>query len=400
MFVWSFSHHPLPVLLLILSGGSAVYHGLMRSRVPDVPWYLLLGILFGPVGHMVRVGMNTASFSSMLDMSALFVLFEGGRGLPLAQLKSVWTSVAALASMGVLITVTAMALAVHFVLGIPTPLAILLGVLLANTDPASVIPIMNRMNLPSTLRTTVEAESAFNDVVSAVLMGVATAYIGRSGQSHAWIGLTLHALAGVALAIMIGGLAGVLGAYLVTKMAKGQPFVVYIAFPGVIWGLSHVLAFSIYLAAFIAGLTWRHRSHASPDEQWIASVGVIARVMIFVGLGMAFPIEAIRQWGLVGLGLALILIFGSRPLAVVGALGWLRRWQPNQLALMMWVRESGVISAALAARAAAQFPRWSTEILATVFVAIIVTVAVQAPTTPWIAKHLHVQELPIFHEPT
>lgn len=381
----------------MLSGGAIIYHRLVGSHLPDVPWYLLLGVLIGPVAHVVRVGMNTASFDFILQMGALFVLFEGGRGLPLVALKAVWSSVASLASLGVLISVAVMALVAHFVFGLPSPLGMMLGILLANTDPASVIPIMNTLNLPRTIRTTMEAESAFNDVVSAVFIGVATAYIIPSQTPHTLIYVTLAALASVALALVIGGLTGKLGSYLM--MITAQPlFAVYMAVPILIWGLSQAFSFNIYLAAFVAGLLWSRRAPIALDAQWVASVGAIARIMVFMGLGLSVPMATFRARGMMGLGLALILIFVSRPLAVMGALSWLRRWTPRQLALMMWVRESGVISAALAIHVAAQFPRWRAEILAPVFVSILITVAVQAPTTSWVVRRLGLHEPPMSPE--
>ena len=375
----------------MLTGGSIIYHRLAGSHLPDVPWYLLLGVLIGPVGHVVRVGMNTASFDFLLQLGALFVLFEGGRGLPLTALKSVWSSVASLASLGVLISVAVMALVSHFVLHLPSPLGIMLGILLANTDPASVIPIMNTLNLPGAIRTTVEAESAFNDVVSAVLIGVATTYIIPSAAPRSIIHVTLAVLTSIGLALVVGGLAGRIGSYLM-RITTQPFFVIYMVVPVVIWGMSHLLSLNIYLAAFVAGLLWSRRGGVALDVQWVASVGAIARMMVFIGLGMSLPMVTLRERGLMGLALALILIFVSRPLTVMGALRWLRRWTPRQLALMMWVRESGVISAALAVHVAKQFPEWRAEILAPVFVAILITVGVQAPTTSWVARRLGFKE--------
>lgn len=374
----------------MLSGGAIVYHRLSGTHLPDVPWYLVLGVLIGPVGHVVRVGMNTASFAFILQMGALFVLFEGGRGLPLPELKSVWSSVASLASLGVLISVAVIAVAAHVLLGFPWPLGIMLGILLANTDPASVIPIMNTLRLPGLIRATVEAESAFNDVVSAVLIGVATSYMLPSRTSHALVHVTFMALASVVLALVVGGVAARLGSFVMRRTAI-KPFHACLALPFAVWGLSQVLPYNIYLAAFLAGLMWCHRRPGEVDAQWIGSVGAIARMMVFMGLGMVLPMATLRERGMMGVGIALILIFVSRPVAVLGALSWLRRWRVREMALMMWVRESGVISAALAIRVAAQFPRWRAEILAPVFAAILITVALQAPTTSWVARRLGVE---------
>ena len=80
---------------------------------------------------------------------------------------------------GVLITAVIVALVVWPVFGVAFPVALLIGAVLAATDPAILIPLFDRLKLRPKVSQTVIAESAFNDVTGTVLtltlVGVAEA---------------------------------------------------------------------------------------------------------------------------------------------------------------------------------------------------------------------------------
>jgi cell volume regulation protein A len=84
-------------------------------------------------------------------------------------LRGVAMSLGALVLPGVVITALVTGAAAHLAFGLPWTEAILLGAVLAPTDPAILIPLFLGGRLSRKLAQTVIAESAFNDPTGAVL---------------------------------------------------------------------------------------------------------------------------------------------------------------------------------------------------------------------------------------
>jgi cell volume regulation protein A len=74
-----------------------------------------------------------------------------------------------LALPGVLITTVIVALVVAPVFGVPFPVALMIGAVLASTDPAILIPLFDRLNIRPKVSQTLISESGFNDTTGAVL---------------------------------------------------------------------------------------------------------------------------------------------------------------------------------------------------------------------------------------
>ena len=77
---------------------------------------------------------------------------------------------AALATIGVAVSVGVMALAGHYLLGLPWELAILLGAVTSPTDAAAVFSVLRVVPLPKRLQGALEAESGLNDAPTVVLV--------------------------------------------------------------------------------------------------------------------------------------------------------------------------------------------------------------------------------------
>ena len=90
-------------------------------------------------------------------------------------------------------------------------------------------------------------------------------------------------------------------------------------------------------------------------------------------------------------------MFVGRP-ATVFVSTWLdrnARWTFNERLFMCWTRETGVIPAALAGMLLALDAPGAEAIAAITFIAILMTILIQAPTTRWLANRLGVLEKPI-----
>ena len=107
----------------------------------------------------------------------------------------------------------------------------------------------------------------------------------------------------------------------------------------------------------------------------------------------------IRRLGrLAGPGLLVVgvLVLVARPLAVLASTLPDRgaSWRWRELALFSWTRETGVVPGALSVVLLSEGVPGAPVVAAVTGLAILVTVLVQATTTPWLARRLGLVAMP------
>ncbi len=97
------------------------------------------------------------------------LIFEAALFLSWKELKKVMPPVLLIASVGLILSAIVTGLGMYWIMGWPPMAAAIFGVLIAATDPVSVIATFKEAGVKGTLRMLVESESLFNDGVAAVL---------------------------------------------------------------------------------------------------------------------------------------------------------------------------------------------------------------------------------------
>ncbi|WP_367160908.1 sodium:proton antiporter [Kozakia baliensis] len=131
---------------------------------------------------------------ALLNIVLSFLLFAASLQVDLEQLWARKFSVLTLALIGTLLAVALFSVSMWFVfplLGINMPFVwcVVLGAVLAPTDPVSVVGMLRRMGLPAPLQAIFTGESLFNDGIGVLAFGVALDFItgqGASGGSVFW----------------------------------------------------------------------------------------------------------------------------------------------------------------------------------------------------------------------
>jgi CPA1 family monovalent cation:H+ antiporter len=143
----------------------------MLAADPFIPSYDLQAISRSLLG---TINLPQTLLNSVLS----FLLFAGALQVDLGQLWARKLSVTALALVGTLLAVALFGGSMWLVfplLGPAVPLVwcIVLGAILAPTDPVSVVGMLRRIGLPGPLQAVFAGESLFNDGVGVVVFGVA-----------------------------------------------------------------------------------------------------------------------------------------------------------------------------------------------------------------------------------
>ncbi len=119
------------------------------------------------------------------------LIFEAAFFLHWPELRRDFWVITALASVGVVLSAALTAAGMHYLAGWQWIGALVFGVLIAATDPVSVIATFKESGLHGRLRMLVEAESLFNDGTAAVLFAVVIAIAAGGGVTAGFVGLAL-----------------------------------------------------------------------------------------------------------------------------------------------------------------------------------------------------------------
>jgi cell volume regulation protein A len=391
------------IVLLVLIFGLGMLFGKAANwlKLPDVAMFLVAGMIAGQAFHWIYEPSTSFTNQFILVIGSALILFDGGRNIKLTGLRQVWLTVGMLSIPGVIITCVAVAAASHFLLDLPWLYALLLGAIIASTDPATLIPVFKQVKIRTKVRETVESESAFNDATASILTFSLIAIILGTKEVSLLSGtldFVKTALGGLLLGAVIGYVMTFLTAHLKLGMLRDYATIAMVVTSLGAYMAGEVLGVSGFMATFTAGLIWGNAGTFKLDmedkrhemEHFSENITVIMRMLIFILLGsqVNFPVILEHCW--TSLGVIFVFVFIARPLTVL-ICTWPDRkakWKWNEIIFMFWVRETGVIPAALCGMVAGMGIAHSDLIASVTFMAVLITILIQASTTAFVAKKL------------
>jgi cell volume regulation protein A len=371
-------------------------------RVPEIVLLLGAGALLGPsVVDAVDVPLDSLGAQLVFTLGVSSILFYGGLNLSVPVLRRVWVSLGLLALPGVAITSVVTGAAAAGAFGLPFEQGLLIGAVLAPTDPAILIPLFVGSRLRARVVQTVVAESALNDAAGAVLaLALAGALV--SGEESV-TGPAWDFVGQLALGSAVGVVAGVLLAITISSRRVGvwrdSSAIAALAVVAVSYVSLDFAGGSGYLGAFLAGLVVgnmemlglaMHEDHRRDLEIGSRNLTDLVTIFVFVIVGANLPFAALGDELLPALTVVAVLLLVARPLTVAACMLPDRRsrWSRAELAFVCWTRETGVVPAALVGVLAAGGVPNEDLLASVVALAIVVTLLVQALPAPWLAQRL------------
>ncbi len=397
----------------LISGGVVLAIGTLtgllaqKIKIPDVALFLIVGMLIGPeVSGLINIKADSALNQIILLFGASYILFDGGASLRFEVLKQVWITIVVIATLGVLITAAITGLAAHLVLGLPWIVALLMGAALASTDPATLVPIFRQVKIRDRVAQTVMSESAFNDAMGAIVtFGVLAVAMGTGEFSLA--SSLFDLLKQSFIGIVAGGVLGYLAALLIAHerwsfLKEYAPVVTLVAVVGTYFAADGLQA-SGFMAVFVFGIVIGNKDafgfKMQPHEQqklddYVMTTAFIMRLFIFILLGAQVDFHLMGQFWFGGVIIVTLFMLVARPVTVFLCAMPDRRakWSFNEMLFMCWTRETGVIPAALAGLLLGMKAPGADVIASVTFIAILMTILIQAPTTKWLGQRLGLME--------
>jgi cell volume regulation protein A len=395
--------HTLLSCGLILAIGTLTGLLAQKIRVPDVAVFLVVGMAIGPQAlGVIDIKADSALNQIILLFGASYILFDGGASLHFQVLKRVWITIVVISTVGVLITAVITGMAAHYILGIPLSVALLLGATLSSTDPATLVPIFRQVPIRDRVAQTVMSESAFNDAMGAIVtFGVLSVAMGNEQFSFAssLFDLLKQSVIGIVAGIALGYLAALLIAHEKWGfLAEYAPIVTLVAVIGAYFAAAGLQA-SGFMAVFVFGIMLGNKEsfgfkmqtgEAQRLDEYVLTTAFIMRLFIFVLLGSQVDFALMGKYWFGGVAVVTVLMLVARPLTVFACALPDRRaqWSFAEMLFMCWTRETGVIPGALAGLLLGMNAPGAQLIASVTFIAILMTILIQAPTTEWLGRRL------------
>jgi monovalent cation:H+ antiporter, CPA1 family len=239
------------------------------SRLPYTVVLAILGTLIGVVGaYLARTGPGApdlaADLGPMVDAFEfsikanvfLYVLlptlvFQVALGLNLRRMREDWVPILVMAVLAVIVATFAIGLALQPFTTLPLVACLLVGSIVATTDPSAVVSIFRSIAAPQRLSRLVEGESLLNDAAAIALFGFFLTFVMQGVPNptlrEGLVGFPIQILGGVAAGWFLGRLClsvlGWLGRYPLAQvsLSVALPYSAYL-FADQVLGVSGVIA--------------------------------------------------------------------------------------------------------------------------------------------------------------
>ncbi len=376
-------------LWFLLVGGLLLARGLTASvlkRLPVTPAiiYLAVGLLVGPtVLNLFHFNplKQSALLEVLTEVAVLISLFAAGVKMPVPVSFARWRTPLLLASVSMAVSVGLVAAFAYYVLGLPLGAGVLLGAILAPTDPVLATDVQIRHpGDRDQLRFILTCEAGMNDgsAFPFVMLGMGLLglhELGELGLRWALVDVLWATLAGIAIGVICGAALARLGWKL-----RGEPpehklmdDFLGLGLIGVAYGLSVLVDAWGFLAVFSAAVTLRQSevklaaaaadypdrpqsggiepaaADASPDSEPTPTVSArslifkehlerLSELMLILLLGGTLFLDS---WSWRAVGLALFLFAVARPVSVLAGLAGTRTSWPIR-SMVGWFGVRGI----------------------------------------------------------
>ena len=313
---------------VLLMAGILIQKPGYRFGIPALLLFLVVGMIFGCDGLGVQFDdVRGAQFVGMVSLS--IILFAGGLGTRIKDIKPILAPGIVLSTVGVLLTTAITGIFVWWISGLSwTSIhfallpSMLLAATMSSTDSASVFGILGaqKMNLRHNLRPTLELESGSNDPM-AYLITTMLVDVLVTGDSVTVVSLLRIFLVQFVLGALFGFAFGRLGVCMLNRLNLDNRAlypIMAVAICFLTFSLTDTLGGNGYLAIYVTGIVIGNEKVSFRRETitFIDGLSWLCQIVMFLMLGLL--VNPLEMWQVAGMALliGLFMIVVARPISV------------------------------------------------------------------------------------
>lgn len=266
-----------------------------RIGVPQPVVLTIYGLLLG-----VIPGIPTPQLDPEIILPLVLppLLFAATQTTSVRELRTAARPILGLAVGLTLFTALVVAVVGH-ALGLPWPVAAVLGAIVSPPDPVAASAVAGKLHLPPRLVTVLEGEGQFNDATALVIYQLSVMAVVAGGVTIAQVGLSL------VVAVVGGGLLGLVGGWLTRRALRllhdaAAETTVTLAVPFALYLVAEQIGASGVLAVLVAGLFLRASlSQEVTSAGWLLGRSVW-RYVEFAVSGLLFAFLGVELTSVLG----------------------------------------------------------------------------------------------------
>lgn len=190
-----------------------------RTKIPDILWLIIFGLLIGPVFNLV----SRQSFLEIANLLSAFalvlILFEAGLNIDFFQVVKNFSRSMLLAFLSMILTMIFISIISIFLFRFDLFTGLLLGAILGGTSSPVVLSLTNRINLRENVKTILNLESILTDPLVIIISIALMQYMTQSGLNSPIQGI----ISAFSIGAFLGGLGGLAWLFIL-DMLKGKPY--------------------------------------------------------------------------------------------------------------------------------------------------------------------------------
>lgn len=318
------------------------------TKQPAILFLLAIGIIAGPVSGVFDPDVLLGNLLfPIISLGVAVILFEGALTLELKEIKNQGKVIHNLVSLGMLVTIAVLSTACFTLFNVDWRVALLFGSLVCVTGPTVIAPLLRSVRPTTRIANILKWEGILIDPIGAIAVVLVYEYIISGGEASE--------LGTFAKIIVIGGVLGLVGAWVLAKLIKRNLVPEYLRNVFVLAFVLMIFTFSNHLAHESGLLTvtvlgvllanWKNfpKEHILEFKE---SLTILLISVLFIILAARVDLEQLFAIGWQGLALLGIAMFIARPLAIfISSVG--SDLTTQEKLMISWVGPRGIVAAAI-----------------------------------------------------
>lgn len=383
-------------LALVLVLGTSAQWLAWRLKLPSILLLLIVGFLAGPVGQLL----NPDEFAGPLlfpivSLSVALILFEGGLSLRWSELRSIGRVLLSLLTLGVAVTWLLTTAGAYWIVGMDFPLALLIGAILVVTGPTVIGPLLREIRPDGRIGPIAKWEGIVVDPIGAVMAVLVFEAVYHRGSHGLWdVGIT--SLRGSLITLAIGIGIGTVAAWILAECLRRRLIPDFLENPVALTMVLSAFCLSNWLhdeagllTVTVMGIYLANQSSVAVSHvvEFKENLRVVLIGSLFIVLAARLRMEQFTHVGWRNLAFVGWLILVVRPASV-----WIATIKSGlttaERCFLAWFAPRGIVAAAVASVFAIRLGTTAEGLVETIFLVVVVTVAVYGLSAPWLARRL------------